>query len=238
MSPKKILKICAGIIVFFTLPTLLFFGYLYFRYNEDLPKGTPTEAADVVANKMLKALDYDAYKKTNYIEWTFKKRHHFKWKKNENFCEVYWKNIRVDLQLKSPNSSKVFLNKVEVTGDKTQEYINKAIEYFNNDSFWVVAPYKVFDAGTTRSLISLENNKQGLLVSYASGGSTPGDSYMWLLDKDYKPTAFKMWVSILPLNGLEASWENWTTTETGLKLPEFHKLLFLGLDITDIKTSY
>ncbi|CDF79664.1 conserved hypothetical protein [Formosa agariphila KMM 3901] len=237
MSPKKILKIVAGIIVFFTLPTLLFFGYIYFKYNEDLPQGTPTEAADTVANKMLEALDYEAYKNTNYIEWTFNKRHHFKWKKNENFCEVYWKDIKVDLNINAPHSSMVTISNDTLQTADAKEYIDKAVEYFNNDSFWLIAPYKVFDAGTTRSLIPLENNQQGLLISYASGGSTPGDSYMWLLDNDYKPTAFKMWVSILPIEGLEATWSNWKTTETGAQLPEFHKLLFLGLEITDIKTA-
>ncbi|WP_159023800.1 hypothetical protein [Formosa sp. L2A11] len=238
MSTKKILKICGGIIVFLTLPTLLFFGYLYVRYDEDLPQGTPTKEADIVAKKMLDALDYKAYQKTSYIEWTFNKRHHFKWTKNADFCEVYWKNVRVDLQLNAPNTSKVLVNDAHITGEEAQEYIDKAVEYFNNDSFWIVAPYKVFDAGTTRSLIPLEDNKEGLLITYASGGSTPGDSYMWLLDKDYKPTAFKMWVSILPLDGLEASWSNWTTTETGLQLPQSHQLIFMGLEITDIKTGF
>ncbi|QDO94385.1 hypothetical protein FNB79_10570 [Formosa sediminum] len=238
MSVKKILKIGAGIIVFFTLPSLLLFGYLYFKYNEDLPQGTPTAAADVVAKKMMNALDYEAYKKTNYIEWTFSNRHHYKWQKNKDFCQVYWKNTRVDLQLKSPNTSKVWIDQVAVTGPDTQEYIDKAVNYFNNDSFWIVAPYKAFDPGTTRSLIPLENNTQGLLISYNSGGSTPGDAYMWLLDNEYKPTAFKMWVSILPLEGLKATWEQWETTETGLKLPKFHQLLFIGIEISDIKTAY
>ncbi|MHA7943809.1 hypothetical protein ACJOV8_012110 [Formosa sp. 3Alg 14/1] len=237
MSAKKILKIVAGIIIFFTLPSMLFFGYLYFKYNEDLPESTPTKAADVVAQNMLDALDYKAYKNTNYIEWTFNNRHHYKWKKSENFCEVYWKDIKVDLQLNTPNSSRVIKNKDTLNPTDAKAYITKAVDYFNNDSFWLIAPYKVFDAGTTRSLVPLENNEQGLLISYTSGGSTPGDSYMWLLDQDYKPTAFKMWVSILPIEGLEASWSNWTTTETGAQLPDFHKLLFLGLDITDIKTA-
>ena len=237
MSPKKILKISVGIIVFLTLPSLLFFGYLYFKNNEDLPIGTPTEAADDVARKMLEALDYKAYENTNYIEWTFANRHHYKWKKNEDFCTVYWKNIKVDLQLKAPKSSTVVIDDKTLNASDAIEYIDKAVDYFNNDSFWLVAPYKVFDTGTTRSLIPLENNTQGLLISYASGGSTPGDSYMWLLDKQYKPTAFKMWVSILPIEGLEASWSNWTTTESGAQLPTFHQLLFIGLEITNLKTE-
>jgi len=39
IKSKKILKIVAGVIIFFTLPSILFFGFLYFKYNEDLPTG-------------------------------------------------------------------------------------------------------------------------------------------------------------------------------------------------------
>jgi hypothetical protein len=46
-----------------------------------------------------------------------------------------------------------------------------------------------------------------------------------------------MWVDILPINGLEASWSDWTTTDTGAELPTFHKLLAFGLEIEDVKTS-
>ena len=86
MKVKKILKICGGIIIFLTLPTLLLFGFLYLKYNKELPKGTKGEQAEQLAIKMLNALDYDAYKSTNYIEWTFKNRHHYKWKKNRQTC--------------------------------------------------------------------------------------------------------------------------------------------------------
>ena len=44
-----------------------------------------------------------------------------------------------------------------------------------------------------------------------------------------------MWTSIIPIQGLEASWENWVTTESGTNLSTFHKLLFLGIDLEDVK---
>ena len=75
------------------------------------------------------------------------------------------------------------------------------------------------------------------MVTYTSGGSTPGDSYLWHLDTDGKPTRFQMWTSILPINGLSASWTDWTTTKSGAQLPTFHKLLVLGLEIDDIVGS-
>ena len=99
MKPKKIAKIIIGVIVFFTLPSLLFFGYVYLKYDEDLPIGTKGEQAEQMATKMLSALDYEAYKNTNYIEWTFKNRHHYQWKKNEETCTVHWEDYKVDLNL-------------------------------------------------------------------------------------------------------------------------------------------
>ena len=82
--------------------------------------------------------------------------------------------------------------------------IEKAVKYFNNDSFWLLAPYKIFDKGTKRSLVTLDDGHEGLLVTYTTGGTTPGDSYLWHLDSTGKPVSFQMWVSSLPIDGLEA----------------------------------
>ncbi len=236
-KPKKVLKIVAGVVIFLTLPTLLLFGYVYLKYNEDLPIGIKGEQADVMASKMLDALDYKEYKNTNYIEWTFKKRHHYKWKKNENICTVYWEDFKVKLNLKDIEDSQVYIHNFEVKGEKAEKLIDKAIKYFNNDSFWLVAPYKVFDHGSERSIVNLDDNTKALLVTYNTGGSSPGDSYLWHLDANGKPTSFQMWVDILPIGGLEATWNHWTTTESGAQLPTFHKLVVIGLEITDIKGS-
>lgn len=233
-SPKKILKIVAGTIVFFTLPTLLLFGFLYFKYNEELPTGTKGPQAEQLATKMLNALDYEAYKNTNYIEWTFKRSHHFKWNKTENTCEVYWRDYKINLDLNDTSKSEAFQNDKKIEDESSRELIKKAIVYFNNDSFWLVAPYKVFDPGTERRLVTLENDLEALLVTYSSGGTTPGDSYLWHLDASGKPTSFQMWVNILPINGLEASWSDWTTTESGAELPTFHKFMVIGIEITDL----
>ena len=237
MTIKRILKIIGGIIIFFTLPTFLLFGFMYFKYNEDLPTGTKGETADVLARNMLNVLNYDAYKATDYIEFTFKKRHHFKWYKAKNICEVYWKNIKVTLDLVNHDNSKVFIDDIEYNQEDATDYIQKAEDYFNNDTFWLVAPYKVFDEGVERSIVKTENGKEALLVTYTSGGSTPGDSYLWHFDANGRPKSFQLWVDILPIDGLEATWTDWTTTETEAQLPTFHKLLFLGLEIEDLKTK-
>ncbi len=232
---KKIFKIITGIVIFLTLPSFLFFGFLFFKYDEDLPEGVQGDEADALAYNMLDALDYDAFKNTDYIEWTFKKRRHYEWDKVKNTCEVYWKEFKVNLDLNDHSKSKAYIHSFKVESDISEDLIAKALNYFNNDSFWVVAPYTIFDDGTERRLVKLKNGDEALLVTYTSGGSTPGDSYLWLLDSTGKPTSFKMWTSILPIDGLEASWSDWITTKSGAQLPTFHKLLVLGLEITHIK---
>ena len=82
-----------------------------------------------------------------------------------------------------------------------------------------------------------KDNKDALLVTYTSGGTTPGDSYLWHIDEKGMPASFQMWVAILPIKGLQATWTDWTLTDSGAKLPTFHKLLFLGLELSNIKAE-
>ena len=88
----------------------------------------------------------------------------------------------------------------------------QAYEYFINDSFWLVAPFKVRDKGVTRSTVELKNGR-GLLVSYSSGGLTPGDSYLWIINNDGFPTSWKLYTSNVPIGGLEIGWGGWTEKE-------------------------
>jgi len=235
MQLKKISKIIVGVIIFLTLPSLLFFGFVYFKYSENLPYGIQGVEADVLAHKMLEALDYESYQKTKYIEWTFRNKRRYKWDKANNICEVRWKDFEVDLHLKYKDRSKAFIHSFNVIGEQKDELIKTAVEYYNNDSFWLVAPYKVFDEGVTRSLVKTENYKEALLVTYTTGGTTPGDSYLWEFDENGKPKSFKMWTDLVPIDGLEASWTDWTTTTSGAQLPTFHKILFMGFEIKHIK---
>jgi hypothetical protein len=33
----------------------------------------------------------------------------------------------------------------------------------------------------------MQDNQEALMITYASGGSTPGDSYVWFVDQNYMP---------------------------------------------------
>ncbi len=233
---KKVLKIlikCIGIL--FVLGAVTF-AILYAIYNKSLPQGKSGIAADSLAHKMLKALNYDAYKDTRYVEWSFKAdKHRYKWDKQLGVVRVEWDDYRVVLNLANPAKSSVFENDIQVTENSRTELIETAVSNFNNDSFWLVAPFKVFDSGTERSLVTLEDGSDGLLINYTSGGTTPGDSYLWKLGKNRMPESFQMWVEIIPIGGLEATWGDWQIMESGVFLPISHKLGPMDFKMGEVK---
>ena len=143
-----------------------------------------------------------------------------------------WNDYTAKLNLHNKSLSSITREKNKLTTKEEKELLQTAFDYFNNDSFWLVAPFKVFDKGTKREIVTLENGKEALLVSYTIGGSTPGDSYLWVLQPNGIPKSYKMWVSIIPVGGIKASWENWKMMKSGILLSTEHKLgpitLYMG----------
>ncbi|WP_152537350.1 hypothetical protein [Aquimarina pacifica] len=207
---------------------------LYFSLNEKLPKGKSGQEADNFALKIQKAVRHEAFIQTDYIQWTFRNKHHYIWDKKQGLVTVQWDEHTAYLNL--IDSSKSRLKNNTISKSKKEKLLTKALAFFNNDSFWVVAPHKLFDKGVTREIVTLEDNTKALLVKYASGGTTPGDSYLWKVNKNHLPLTYKMWVSIIPIGGIEATWENWTTTQSGAYISQQHKLLGFGIPISNLKT--
>ena len=201
------------------------------------PEGVKGEEADKLAKKMLKALNSEAWDNTRLVSWDFPGGHHYLWDKNRSLVHVCWKKNEVFLQINQRDKS-VVLKNGEVLSQGSEELIEKAWKYYCNDSFWLTAPYKVFDEGTSRSIVKDKNGEQQLLITYDSGGVTPGDAYLWKLNGEGIPVSFKMWVSIIPIGGLKASWEGWEDFSTGVSFSTKHKLLFLiNIKLKNIKTG-
>lgn len=222
-------------ILWFFLALLALGTILFLVYNEPLPSGEQGEQAEALANRMLQSLNAVNYNKTRYLEWDFNGLHSYKWDRQRRIAEVSWKDKRVKLNLEDYSKSEVYIDGVRIYTEEKEAPLEKAISYFNNDSFWLVAPYKIYDKGVERRLVRTESHGDALLVTYTSGGSTPGDSYLWLFDEQGFPIAFKMWVKIIPLGGLQAGWKQWKITETATYLPTGHKLLFFDLKLNNVR---
>ena len=230
------MKIIKGLLYVIVAFVVLLVG-AYFVLNEKLPSGENAEKADVLANKMLTALNKSAWDSTNVVAWTHKGVHHFVWDKQHEMVQVKWDKNDILLNLKEWNKGKVYSDGKEITDAQLDVLRGKAWAIFCNDSFWMIAPYKVFDKGVIRKIVQTSDGSEALLVSYASGGVTPGDSYLWFLDKSGVPIAYKMWVKILPIGGVNATWDNWIMTKTGARIVSKHKLGPIELTIENIRTG-
>ncbi len=229
------IKRILGTLIFMVL---LLSGIYFLYFNDPVPAGNAPEQADALARDMLDALNAEAYRETRYITWTYRGgRNRYRWDKTMGKVEMSWGDYSGRIDLVYPDRSSVKENGVVLEGERLKEVTEEAISNFNNDSFWLVAPFKVFDKGTKRRLVDLRDGSTGLLVTYTQGGDTPGDSYLWELDNALFPVKFRMWVQILPLKGLSATWEGWQETESGVWLPQYHKVGPLTLDLGEVSAS-
>lgn len=231
---KKLFKILGILIIL----AFISYGVLYYLYNKPIPTGESGPEADALAYRMLDALNYKNFNNTKILEWSFRGDHHYKWDKEKEIVTVTWDNTILHLDLITPQSSIAEVNNVKTNYEETQDLIEKAQNYFNNDSFWLVAPFKVFDRGTERYLVDMEDGSEALLVTYTQGGDTPGDSYLWIIEPSGRPKSFKLWTKIIPIGGVEASWEEWIETESGVILPTLHKLGPFSISMGDVKGTY
>lgn len=191
---------------------------------KERPSGESGPEAEALAAKMLAAVNAEAWKATGAITWKFMRNVHL-WDRERNLCRLQTgnKTILVDL---STRAGLAFKRGKRLSGEKEARWVQTAWESWANDSFWLNPVVKIRDEGTRREVVTLEDGSKGLLVTYTSGGVTPGDAYLWLLDEDGKPYEWRFWVSILPFKGMRFSWEKWTELPTGAWISQFHDGLF------------
>jgi hypothetical protein len=121
-----------------------------------------------------------------------------------------------------------------LSGSDLDEALADAWKAFCNDTFWFNPLVKLFDDGTERALVRTETGADALLITYASGGVTPGDAYLWHLGPDDRPTAWQMWVQILPIGGVRMTWSGWVALETGAVVSTFHEGTVANLALTEV----
>jgi len=201
--------------------------------SEEMPQGQSGPAADAMAQEVLKAVNIEAWEQTGAVSWTFGPHKHL-WDRTRNLAQVEWGETRVLLDL-STRKGIVYENGKRVEGEEADKTLETAWFFWVNDSFWLNAPAKLFDKGTSRSIVQTEEGPQ-LMVSYASGGATPGDAYLWKLNEDTgRPESWRMWVKIIPIGGFGSTWTDWEQLETGAWVSTMHQTGPLPRDLKPVK---
>ncbi len=229
---KKFFKVFAIMLLSIIL---LGFGSC-FLLSEKLPIGDEGVEAELLTDKMFLAVNKEAWDTTKIVQWDFMGIHQYIWNKETEDLQVKWRDVIVTMNL-AAYDGKVTENGVVLENDEKRKKIDKAFAFFCNDSFWLNAPVKARDEGTTRSLVTLEDGEKALLVSYSSGGVTPGDSYLWILDKNGLPVSWKMWTKVLPIDGVQTTWDEYITLKTGAKLATKHGNKIYNMKLENINSG-
>lgn len=199
--------------------------------SESKPKGQQGSGAEALAAKMQQAVAHKHWSQSLALEWTFRGAHKHLWDRERQLAQVAWDDLRVQVDLadsSEPRRGRAFRDDKLLPESEARPLIDKAYSDFCNDSFWLNPIAKLYDTGVERRLVE-DDGRQSLLISYAQGGVTPGDAYLWQVNDEGLPTAYKMWVQIIPIGGLRATWEDWITLETGLKVSTRHQIGPWGL---------
>lgn len=187
--------------------------------DEGLPSGVQGPDADVLANKMLVSINDEAWQSTGAVSWGYDDRT-FVWDRKRHFAEVNYQGYQILLDI-DKRLGFIVDEEAQLNEEKRKEICHWAWRYWCNDSFWLNPISKIFDSGVERALVDYRGEK-ALLVTYTSGGSTPGDSYLWILDEKGRPEHWKLWVSIIPIGGMKFSWDEWVKLETGAMISTHH----------------
>ena len=79
-----------------------------------------------------------------------------------------------------------YMNGERLGNSEADQIVAGAHRRHINDTYWLLAPFKVFDEGVTRSMDSEEDGQQLIVLSFDGVGYTPGDQYWLSIDKDSK----------------------------------------------------
>lgn len=195
--------------------------------------GLRGEPAETFADRIRGAVAMDAWADTGAVRFTFAGRNTHLWDRRRKLSRVQWGNVTV-LQRLDQRVGRAFRGDREVHGKERARLVQKAWEAHINDTFWLQPFANIANDDVKTSIVEL-GGVRGLLVEYGSGGVTPGDAYWWEVDAATgRPVAWRMWVQVIPIGGVRASWEGWTELPTGAWVATDHALGPIRLKLTDV----
>jgi len=158
----------------------------------------PETRADSVAYRLLRAHGADAWASAPYLRFNFGietpdgaqtiARH--LWNRNTGEYRIEWtagpdSSYVALVNVRDPQdgrlSGTVYLNGDELTGTAGNSAREQAYGRFVNDTYWLLAPLKVYDPGVNRTYLPDSSTAEHdvLQLTFNDVGRTPGDRY-WL----------------------------------------------------------
>ena len=142
--------------------------------DEPRPVGVPGPEAEALARRVEQATRLDAWERTGAIAFDFG-GHRYLWDRRRELVEVRFDDLVVKLPLRGGRAVILRRGRPVTRQAERVEARERAVRYFVNDSFWLNPLAKLREPGVVLSAAT-HRGRRGLLVSYTSGGITPGDA--------------------------------------------------------------
>ncbi|MEN0062088.1 MAG: hypothetical protein AAGA48_08025 [Myxococcota bacterium] len=229
MMWKRVGRVALGFVL-----VMLALGAVSVALSKSRPAtGFEGPPAQEMADRIREAVHLDDWQKTKAIRFTFGGRNQHVWDRERGLSRVEW-GKNVVLQRTDRRVGRAWKGGEEVYGKMREKLVEKAWSSFINDTFWLQPFDNLNDSGVTRSVVEIKR-VQGLFIEYGSGGVTPGDAYWWELDPETnRPSAWRMWVQIIPIGGLKATWDGWVQLPTGAWISTSHQIGPTRLELTEV----
>lgn len=198
------------------------------------PRPATESSADAErrVSRMEDAVNLTAWRRTGVVRWTFSGRRRHLWDRRRHLAQVRWGDVEVLVSLNT-EKGRAWRGGREVLGAEAEALVAKGYAAWVNDSFWLNPVAKMRDTGTRFTVIP-DDGAERVMVTFGSGGLTPGDAYLWTLGDDDLPIHCEMWVSILPVGGVDFGWGQWQTLSTGAKVALRHDNVVRPVLLTEV----
>lgn len=159
--------------------------------------GTADERAAEVAARVMEALGgEEAWDETRFISFGFAGRRMHWWDRQTGRHRVEgttqdgepWLVLHDVDSREGPDQGQAWVDGSEVTGERAAELLENAYGAWINDTYWLLAPYKLRDPGVNlayESEATLDGGTYDVLaLSFEAVGLTPGDRYWIYVDRE------------------------------------------------------
>ena len=171
-------------------------GGVFVEYNNPPAEGFNLEGSDMIAmllaDKCMIAMGgREAWDNTRYISWNFFGRRDHLWDKSTGDVRIEDPSNGITMLMNiKDRQGQVFKNGALVS-DSSDYFLQKGYEWWVNDSYWLVMPYKLKDSGVTLKYLREDTTMTGsaadvIYMSFDSVGVTPQNVYEVWVDTDSK----------------------------------------------------
>lgn len=230
----RVLKSKKGLFALASLLVVLISLFLV-SSRKSLPASRPGEQAELLAARVEASVGKDGWERLGAIAFYFVpggRAHFVDFKRG--FVEVAFaqSSNQYLVQYAKDGRGLVFKNRKRVDGQEASDSIQQALKFHINDMYWLNPFVQMRSPGAVRKI----TEDGDLMVHYPEGGITPGDTYVIHIGPDGLPDRWNLWVKVLPLKGMQFTFEDWKEIAPGVRVSLMHRSFFKDVELREVRT--